>query len=131
MEPAPRPDDVNWPTLTRSWWARTMRPLYALPLILFVMLLPIGAFTGAFAQLTITLCGNPVDGSKGKYWDSWYCDEDNLWATFLRNLLTSLAPSILLSVYHMVVLPVVVYYAAQVCVCVGGGWGWVLGGGGC
>lgn len=23
--PAPRPDDVNWPALQRSWWQRTVR----------------------------------------------------------------------------------------------------------
>ena len=49
VQPAPSPDDVNWPTLTRSWWQRQSRPVIVLPLILFIMLLPIGAFTGAFA----------------------------------------------------------------------------------
>lgn len=121
--PAPRPDDVNWPALQRSWWQRTvrgrgcrvrahyhhlpaarlapsaaapavraallptpptpcsftsrtpcppssqMRPLYALPIILFFMLLPIGMFTGAFAQLTVALCGSPADpGSRSDNW---------------------------------------------------------------
>ncbi|PSC69350.1 ERD4-related membrane [Micractinium conductrix] len=108
--PAPRPDDVNWPALQRSWWQRTIRPLYALPIILFFMLLPIGMFTGAFAQLTVALCGSPQDpGSRS---DNWYCSDDR-WATFTRNTLTSLVPSIVLSVYHMVFLPVMVYYAAQ------------------
>jgi hypothetical protein len=108
--PAPRPDDVNWPALQRSWWQRTMRPLYALPIILFFMLLPIGMFTGAFAQLNIALCGSPNDpGSRS---DNWYCSDDR-WATFLRNTITSLAPSLILSIYHMVFLPVMVYYAAQ------------------
>jgi hypothetical protein len=41
------------------------------------------------------------------------------------NLLTSVAPSLLLSLYHMCVLPVLVYYAAQVRVVVGGGGWWV------
>jgi hypothetical protein len=96
--PAPRPDDVNWPALQRSWWQRTMRPLYALPIILFFMLLPIGMFTGAFAQLNIALCGSPNDpGSRS---DNWYCSDDR-WATFLRNTITSLAPSLILSIYHM------------------------------
>jgi hypothetical protein len=122
-----------------------MRPLYALPIILFFMLLPIGMFTGAFAQLTIALCGNPND--HGAQSDSWYCRwaplvlqapppgfrtcvaglppgrtnnsnqllysppwcvlppfpdcSDDRWATFLRNTSTSLAPSIVLSIYHM------------------------------
>ena len=34
--------------------------------------------------------------------------------THHSNLLTSVAPSLLLSLYHMCVLPVLVYYAAQV-----------------
>lgn len=112
VEPAPSPDDVNWPSLTRSWWQRQSRTLYVLPLILLIMLFPIGAFTGAFAQLTIAICGNPMDGSPALAADSWFCSDDP-WASFLRNLITSLAPSILLSVYHMVLLPVLVYYAAQ------------------
>ena len=41
VEPAPRPDDVNWPTLQRSWWPRQQRFLAALPLLLFIMLLPV------------------------------------------------------------------------------------------
>ena len=48
----------------------------------------------------------------GSYSGSWFCSDD-AWATFLRNLLTSVAPSILLSVYNLVVLPVIVYYTAQ------------------
>lgn len=75
-----------------------LRPLYALPLILFFMLLPIGMFTGAFAQLSVALCGNPNDPATRS--GSWYCS-DNSWATFMRNALTSLAPSIVLSIYNM------------------------------
>lgn len=110
VQPAPSPDDVNWPSLTRSWWQRQSRPVLTLPLILFIMLLPIGAFTGAFAQLTIAVCGNPDDDNA--FSDSWYCSDDP-WANFFRNLVTSLAPTLLLSIYHMCILPVLVYYAAQ------------------
>lgn len=111
---APRPDDVNWPTLQRGWWARTMRPIYVLPFIVAIMLLPIGAFTGAFAQLTIALCGDGSgnSGREGELAGTWFCSEDP-WATFCRNVLTSVVPSTLLSIYHMVVLPVMVYYVAQ------------------
>lgn len=113
VETAPSPDDVNWPALTRSWWERQARPVYALPLILFIMLLPIGVFMGAFAQLAIAVCGNPTDNNySGLQSTSWFCSSDQ-WAIFLRNLMTSIAPSMLLSMYHMVILPVLVYYAAQ------------------
>jgi len=111
VQAAPSPDDVNWPSLTRSWWQRQSRPIIVLPLILFIMLLPIGAFSGAFAQLTIAVCGSPADTSKPPN-DSWYCSDDP-WANFFRNLVTSLAPTLLLSLYHMCILPVLVYYAAQ------------------
>lgn len=112
VQPAPSPDDVNWPALTRSWWQRQSRPVLVLPLILIIMLVPIGAFTGAFAQLTIAICGNPAEGAAAWSADSWYCSND-AWAQFFRNIVTSLVPTLLLSVYHMVLLPVVVYYAAQ------------------
>lgn len=110
VQAAPSPDDVNWPALERSWWQRQARPAYVLPLIFFIMLLPIGAFTGAFAQLTIAFCGSPEN--PGPAAGNWFCSDDR-WAIFLRNILTSIAPSILLSLYHLVVLPVLVYYAAQ------------------
>jgi len=111
---APRPDDVNWPTLQRGWWARTMRPIYVLPFIVAIMFLPIGAFTGAFAQLTIALCGDGSgnSGREGELAGTWFCSGDP-WATFCRNVLTSVVPSTLLSIYHMVVLPVMIYYVAQ------------------
>ena len=90
-----------------------MRPVWALPLVAVIVLLPIGAFTGAFAQLTLALCGSPLDpSSSGAASGSWFCSS-SLWATFLRNLITAVAPSLLLSLYHMIVLPVLVYYAAQ------------------
>lgn len=41
--PPPRP--TQNPT-RRSWWQRTLRPLWALPGIILIMLVPIGAFTG-------------------------------------------------------------------------------------
>jgi len=69
---------------------------------------------GAFAQLAIAVCGNPTDNNySGLQSTSWFCSSDQ-WAIFLRNLMTSIAPSMLLSMYHMVILPVLVYYAAQV-----------------
>jgi hypothetical protein len=110
VQAAPSPDDVNWPALERSWWQRQARPAYVLPLIFFIMLLPIGAFTGAFAQLTIAFCGSPEN--PGPAADNWFCS-DTRWAVFLRNILTSIAPSLLLSLYHLCILPVLVYYAAQ------------------
>jgi hypothetical protein len=46
------------------------------------MLLPIGAFTGAFAQLTIAICGAPGAGA-GLAEGSWFCGGEQ-GARFLR-----------------------------------------------
>ncbi len=75
---------------------------------------------GAFAQLTIALGGNAAAGTASAGSDLWICGETGFPA-LLRNLITSLGPSILLSIYNMVILPVIIYYLAQV-----GGWAdWV------
>ncbi len=45
---------VNWPTLWMSWRERELREILVLPLIVGIMLVPIGLFSGAlqsfFAQ---------------------------------------------------------------------------------
>lgn len=68
------------PSGTQAWGAlptsRSSSPPLAfvdpsLPTHPFCTLQPIGMFTGAFAQLTIALCGSPQDpGSRS---DAWYC----------------------------------------------------------
>ena len=37
---------VNWPTLWMSWRERELREFIVLPIIVLIMLVPIGAFSG-------------------------------------------------------------------------------------
>ena len=51
---------VNWPTLWMSWRERELREIIVLPIIVLIMLVPVGAFSGAasaFAdELSISSC---------------------------------------------------------------------------
>ena len=38
---------VNWPTLWMSWRERELREIIVLPIIVLIMLVPVGAFSGA------------------------------------------------------------------------------------
>ncbi len=42
---------VNWPTLWMSWRERELREILVLPIIVLIMLVPVGAFSGAPAHL--------------------------------------------------------------------------------
>ena len=37
---------VNWPTLWMSWRERELREIIVLPIIVLIMLVPVGAFSG-------------------------------------------------------------------------------------
>ena len=41
---------VNWPTLWMSWRERELREIIVLPIIVLIMLVPVGAFSGAAAS---------------------------------------------------------------------------------
>lgn len=97
----------------RRWKQRLARPALAFPVIVAIMLFPIGLFTGAFTQLNVALCGSSGGGT-APYGSgtSFYCS-DNWFATLLRNLVTGFLPSVLLSVYQAVVLPLALYSTSQ------------------
>jgi hypothetical protein len=68
---------------------------------------------GAFAQLTLTLCGQ--NSSHKIYW-TWYC-QDTRGAKIVRDVGTGILPEILLVVWQALLLPRVLYYVGQVCTC--------------
>ena len=104
--PSPEPDDINWAALLKGWRQRLVRPLLVLPLIAAIMVFPIGIFTGAFSQLSTAIC-NSESASK-----SWFCS-DAWWAKFCRNLLTGFLPSLLLTLYQSLALPIAFYIIGQ------------------
>ena len=66
--------------------------------------------TGAFAQLTLALCGN--NGQHKVYWP-WYCGGSKA-AKGVRDVATGILPAVLLVVWQAVLLPRLLYYVSQV-----------------
>jgi len=110
LKPGPDPDNINWTALQRGWWARQIRSVIVLVFILIIMLFPFGAITGAFSQLDAALCGG-TEGSTGSLTGDWFCS-DGFWASNVRNIITGILPSILMSLYQSIVLPIYIYSCA-------------------
>ena len=47
---------VNWPTLWMSWRERELREIVVLPIIVLIMLVPVGAFSGAATRPQELIC---------------------------------------------------------------------------
>eukprot|EP00798_Chlamydomonas_sp_ICE-L_P017208 gene17208-23528_t len=56
VHPAPGPEEVNWPTLWLNYRQRDWRHNLVRPLILIVLLLPVGIFTSGMQQLDFVFC---------------------------------------------------------------------------
>ncbi|CAK0783273.1 hypothetical protein CVIRNUC_006472 [Coccomyxa viridis] len=109
---APGPEEVNWQALWKPRWQRTLREAMVLPLIIIVMLVPLGLFTGTLAQATSAICGGSDTGRNSKLAvlrTSWYCEDGSL----IRPLITSLLPSLLLTTWQSLIMPIALYCLAQ------------------
>ncbi|KAL3131896.1 hypothetical protein ABBQ38_007601 [Trebouxia sp. C0009 RCD-2024] len=102
---APGPEEVNWSVLWRTWMARDVRELIVLPLIVLIILVPIGLFTGIVAQTTVAVCNR-----RGSYTWNWYCGQQNV----ARSLFTSVLPPLLLMLWQSLVMPNVLYRLAWI-----------------
>lgn len=109
--PAPDPENLNFPALSRSWGGRAMRRIVALFFIILVMIFPLGIFTGAFSQLESAICGAPESASASAS-GSWICSDD-MWAKLIMGIITGVFPQILMTVYQSVFLPIYVMFCAQ------------------
>ena len=56
---------------------------------------------GAVAQATIAICGSPTD----RFYNVWYCTR----SATARNLVSAVLPTILVTVWRSVVMPMVLY----------------------
>ncbi|KAL0050236.1 hypothetical protein WJX82_006955 [Trebouxia sp. C0006] len=102
---APGPEEVNWSVLWRTWLERDVREVVVLPLIVLIILVPIGLFTGVVANVTVAVCNK---GSR-YYW-SWYCGQKNV----ARSLFTAVLPPLLLMLWQSLVMPNVLYRFAWI-----------------
>jgi hypothetical protein len=51
VRPAPGPEEVNWQALNFSYKQRNLRMFIVQPLLLLLISIPIGLFSGALTQL--------------------------------------------------------------------------------
>ncbi|KAK9819243.1 hypothetical protein WJX81_003710 [Elliptochloris bilobata] len=104
---APGPEEVNWPTLWMSWIERDWREVLVLPLIAGIMLVPVGIFSGAVAQVTVAIC----DSSSvfHRLYSAWYCSRTSLG----RSLITAIVPTVLLLTWQNLIMPNALYRFAQ------------------
>jgi hypothetical protein len=109
--PAPDPDNINFPALTRSYGSRSVRSIVSLIMIILVMLFPLGIFTGAFSQLEAAICPASEDASVSAS-GSWICSDD-FWAKLIMSVLTGMLPQILMTVYQSVFLPIYIMFCSQ------------------
>ncbi|EIE23620.1 hypothetical protein COCSUDRAFT_63147 [Coccomyxa subellipsoidea C-169] len=109
---APGPEEVNWQVLWKTSRERSVREILVFPLIVLIMLIPMGLFSGTLAQATSAICGGPDAAQGGRLSflaTSWYCRDDSL----ARPLITSLLPSLLLTTWQSLIMPLVLYIFAQ------------------
>lgn len=106
---APGPEEVNWPTLWKSFGSRNMRRLLVLIPLAGMIIFPIGIFAGSISQLSLLLCGSASSTAKtGIRWN-WYCTGDN----YLRKVVTGVLPPLILTFWQGIVVPRWFYYWCQ------------------
>lgn len=107
VEPAPGPDNLNWQSILLRKHQREVRSLLMFPLILAVILIPTGMFTGVMSSL----CVANQFGAKQNEALSWYCTSDA--ARFLRILVQGILPPILLTLWETFVVSFGMMYLVQ------------------
>lgn len=98
---APPPDSVNFYALSGSKAYQRKALFWSIPFFIALFVFPIGALTGALANLTVALCGgtpatNPI------YWEA-YCDSSS--AQVLGFLLTTIVPVSISAFWDTFVMP--------------------------
>lgn len=110
-EPAPGPDDVNWSGgLWARWQEQAFRKTLSLIAMIVFIIFPIGALTGALANLPLALCGGTSDTNN--LYSSWFCGTDN-GSGFVKILLTGLLPVAISTFWDTWVSPMFFYLAIQ------------------
>lgn len=109
--PCPDPENINFPAVSTPSHARSHRTITSLIFIVFVMVFPLGIFTGAASQLETAICGAP-SGATASASSSWICSDD-FWAKLIMGVITGLIPQLLLTIYQSVFLPIYIMFCSQ------------------
>eukprot|EP00798_Chlamydomonas_sp_ICE-L_P013783 gene13783-19691_t len=113
---APGPEEVNWSALWMSYRDRDLRGWFLTPLLVFLVLIPVGVFSGALMQLDYLLCpsnSTQLDsGLDGRSW-GWYCKHENVVSWVLSKVITGWLPALLLALWQGMILPLLLYIFVQ------------------
>ncbi|KIY96999.1 ERD4-related membrane protein [Monoraphidium neglectum] len=107
--PAPGPEEVNWEALWFTHAQRVRRAFYVTPFLVVLVLLPVSLLTSAMTQLNDLFCS--ANNTKLR-WDD-YCYSGMRFFTILRSVLTGFVPALLIQLWQGLLMPRLVYLAAQ------------------
>lgn len=109
--PAPGPDEMNWQALWKTWQQKDIRRVLVFPLIVGVIIFPLGIFAGALSKLTDVLC----DENGIAYIGHSYCgvDDQDAWLS-PQKIISGWAPPVVVSIWQNSVMPNLIYFLVQV-----------------
>jgi len=105
---APCPDSINFEALCSKDAEQRRALIRMMPVFVLLIVFPIGALTGALANLTVALCGGTPETNK-MYSDA-YCNNT---PKFVSVLLTTVAPVSISAFWDTFVMPLCFYLCTQ------------------
>jgi hypothetical protein len=107
IEPAPGPDNLNWQSVLLRRRQREIRSALVFPLILGIIFIPTGTFTGVMSSLCVS---NQFGADRSSALD-WYCSSNS--ARLLRIIVQGILPPILLTLWETFVVSFGMMYLVQ------------------
>jgi hypothetical protein len=107
VELAPGPDNLNWQAILIRRRQRELRAFLIFPLILTIILIPTGTFTGVMSSLCVA---NQFGTERSEALD-WYCSSDS--ARLLRVVVQGILPPILLTLWETFIISFGMMYLVQ------------------
>ena len=107
IEPAPGPDNLNWQAVLLRRRQREIRAAMVFPLILGIIFIPTGTFTGVMSSL----CVSNQFGTDRNVALTWYCSDNS--ARLLRVVVQGILPPILLTLWETFVVSFGMMYLVQ------------------
>lgn len=101
---------MNWQALWKTWLQKDIRKVLVFPLIVGVIIFPLGIFAGGLSKLTDVLCNE--DGIA--YIGRSYCGLDNHSWISPQKIISGWTPPVVVSIWQNAVMPNLIYFLVQV-----------------
>ena len=103
---APSPSNIIWSSLWYTGWIKTVRRVISSIIIGIFIVFPVGIVSGGMAMLDSFLCAEDNNGETIIDWSSFWCDDT---PEVLKNIVTGILPSLIISYYGGAILPSAFY----------------------